>query len=334
MTARNMDGKKAGAEAAPLSVVDVPETDVFADESVMYSGAEDLLPAVATGGKPRSQVGAAQSSVRSAGKRQEFFLPIHDFVWFHPEEMEVIDHPAFQRLARMHQLGLAHLVYRGATHRRLEHALGTVHTAQRIIEAVHENCLNMADCSERDRWCVGCQLSKYEARFIRLAALLHDIGHVPFGHTFEDELHLLNKHDGRARLEKVLGKADWYDETCESLESLVDRLYQRHLPRGLPDRPSELLKRIILHAKIESSSDTKVSTDAALAARALRLDICADVVGNTICADLLDRSYAVEAKSRVISPARSRRFTLQLRNSYFRLHIPRLVSHRQTQARR
>lgn len=291
MTAKNTGDKKLGSQDALLSHVNVSGNDPFLDESDLVGGAEDVGSASSDDGATHTLPGSSKTLVRSAAKRQEFFLPIHDFVWFHPEEIEVIDHPAFQRLGGMHQLGLAHFVYRGATHRRLEHALGTVHTAQQIIEAVRDNCLGKTEHSERDQWCVGCQLSKYEARFIRLAALLHDIGHVPFGHTFEDELHLLNKHDERARLDKVLGKTSWYDEPTESLGDLVDRLYQRYVPKGVPDQPSELLKRIILHKKVETSSISKVSTDVALATRALRLDICGDIVGNTICADLLDYIY-------------------------------------------
>ena len=63
-------------------------------------------------------------------ERQELFLPVSGFVWFYPEEVKVINHPAFQRLGRINQLGQAYLVFRGATHKRIEHALGAVHIAQ------------------------------------------------------------------------------------------------------------------------------------------------------------------------------------------------------------
>src|SRR5947209_19233943 len=75
----------------------------------------------------------------SKAERQEFFLPVSGFVWFYPEELAVIDHPAFQRLSRINQLGQAHLVYRGATHKRIEHVLGVVGVIQNMISAVQTN---------------------------------------------------------------------------------------------------------------------------------------------------------------------------------------------------
>ncbi len=59
----------------------------------------------------------ADDSIPDDGKytRQEFFLPISGFVWLYPEEVEVVDHPAFQRLSRINQLGQSYLVFRGAT---------------------------------------------------------------------------------------------------------------------------------------------------------------------------------------------------------------------------
>src|SRR5690349_12895650 len=69
----------------------------------------------------------------------ELFIPIHEFVWLSEEEMEIIDHPAFQRLGNIYQLGQAYLAFRGATHKRIEHVLGTVHVAQMIITAIGHN---------------------------------------------------------------------------------------------------------------------------------------------------------------------------------------------------
>src|SRR5437588_6637303 len=71
--------------------------------------------------------------------RQEFFLPVTGFVWVYPEELKVINHPAFQRLGRINQLGQSYIVFRGATHKRMEHVLGVVHIVQRMIAAVTHN---------------------------------------------------------------------------------------------------------------------------------------------------------------------------------------------------
>jgi HD superfamily phosphohydrolase len=152
----------------------------------------------------------------------------------------------------MHQLGLAHLVFRGATHKRFEHVLGTVAVVQRMVDAVNHNSRkrhrNQPDA--KDRWVLARPLTPTEERFIRLAALLHDIGHVPFGHTFEDELHLLNKHDEMPRLNRILSKDTWpgsAGEKFEALASLIDGLYQGYLlgPVLVKHRPSELVNRTV-----------------------------------------------------------------------------------------
>jgi len=84
-----------------------------------------------------------------------------------------VDTPAFQRLRYVRQLGHAFLVYPGATHSRFEHALGTYHLAGRALANL------------RDRGQLG-GLGDADALLIRLAALLHDIGHYPFSHALEE----------------------------------------------------------------------------------------------------------------------------------------------------
>ena len=86
---------------------------------------------------------------------------------------ELIDTPAFQRLRYVRQLGLAFLVYPGATHSRFEHALGTYHLARRTLVLFEE---------QED----FALISRDECQLARAAALLHDIGHYPFSHALEE----------------------------------------------------------------------------------------------------------------------------------------------------
>jgi uncharacterized protein len=87
--------------------------------------------------------------------------------------LRLVDTPAFQRLRYVRQLGLAFLVYPGATHARFEHALGTYHLARRALALLEEReALRGID---RD----ACA-------YLRFAALLHDIGHYPFSHALEE----------------------------------------------------------------------------------------------------------------------------------------------------
>lgn len=86
--------------------------------------------------------------------------------------LRLVDTPVFQRLRYVRQLGLAHLVYPGATHSRFEHAVGTYHLARRAI----------AMLSERG----DIDHLQDDIRIVAPAALLHDLGHYPFSHALEE----------------------------------------------------------------------------------------------------------------------------------------------------
>ncbi|MBE3555885.1 MAG: HD domain-containing protein [Firmicutes bacterium] len=101
-------------------------------------------------------------------------------------ECQLIDTPWIQRLRRIKQLGTAALVYPGCTHTRFEHSLGTMQKASEIL-----GILQIKHPS---------QVSEEFAASIRAAALLHDVTHVPFGHTLEDERHVYPRHDSGVRL--------------------------------------------------------------------------------------------------------------------------------------
>jgi HD superfamily phosphohydrolase len=110
--------------------------------------------------------------------------PIHGFVRFNELERDIINHPAFQRLRRIRQLALTDMVYPGAMHTRFEHSLGVMHVATRLFDTLCERNKDLLDDEykidkdSRGRW----------RQIIRLAALLHDVGHTPFSHTLEELL--------------------------------------------------------------------------------------------------------------------------------------------------
>jgi hypothetical protein len=105
------------------------------------------------------------------------FEVIRDPLWNNirvdPLALRLVDTRAFQRLRYVRQLGLAHLVYPGATHTRFDHALGVYHLAQRALAILDERGA-LAGIDETER------------RLIPLAGLLHDIGHYPFSHAIEE----------------------------------------------------------------------------------------------------------------------------------------------------
>ena len=105
-------------------------------------------------------------------KHLDIIDPIHDFVRVYGDELKIIDTPIFQRLRRIRQLSGAHLIYPGAQHTRFEHSLGVKHIASMAGHALNEKGI----------------ISSNDIQDLRFAGLLHDIGHGPFSHLFEELL--------------------------------------------------------------------------------------------------------------------------------------------------
>src|SRR3972149_1562380 len=103
-------------------------------------------------------------------KHLDIIDPIHDFVRAYGVEIKIIDNSIFQRLRRIRQLSGAYLTYPGAQHTRFEHSLGVMHITGQAAQALEEKGIINSDDIEN----------------LRLAALLHDIGHGPFSHLFEE----------------------------------------------------------------------------------------------------------------------------------------------------
>lgn len=107
-------------------------------------------------------------------KRKIFNDPVHGFITI-PHELifDVIEHPYFQRLRRIKQLGLSDYVYPGAIHTRFHHALGAFHLMRKAISILKIK---------------GVKITEEEELGACIAILLHDIGHGPFSHTLEHSL--------------------------------------------------------------------------------------------------------------------------------------------------
>jgi HD superfamily phosphohydrolase len=104
-------------------------------------------------------------------KRKIINDPVYGFISIrHAFILELIDHPWFQRLRRIAQLGLSHLVYPGALHNRFQHAIGAMHLMQNAIDELRLK---------------GNEITDEEEISLLCAILLHDIGHGPFSHALE-----------------------------------------------------------------------------------------------------------------------------------------------------
>lgn len=105
--------------------------------------------------------------------------PIHQTIEFDEREKIVIDHPVFQRMRYVRQLGLSYLVYPGAAHDRFSHMLGAMHIAGRVWD----NIVSVSGDTLKEMFSAA-DLA-YFRRILRFAALLHDVGHAPFSHASE-----------------------------------------------------------------------------------------------------------------------------------------------------
>jgi hypothetical protein len=125
------------------------------------------------------------SSSTSKGLPKTFNDPIWGVIELMPWEVALVDTPLLQRLRGIRQLGMAHLVYPGAGYDRLEHTLGAVEAASRMVEALQRNALHRrtlgGEVAEQDI----PTPSDDDIRATRLGALLHDIGHGPYSHATE-----------------------------------------------------------------------------------------------------------------------------------------------------
>jgi HD superfamily phosphohydrolase len=113
---------------------------------------------------------------------------VHGFITIDTPERDVLDSPPVQRLRHIHQLAMGYLVYPGATHKRFEHALGVMELADRAYDVitrtdhVREQVRNLfQEVGNEDQ-------RRYWRRVVRMAALCHDIGHLPFSHAAEEDL--------------------------------------------------------------------------------------------------------------------------------------------------
>ncbi len=121
-----------------------------------------------------------------ANKRKIINDPVHGFINI-PSDLvfDLIQHPYFQRLRRIKQLGLTHLVYPGALHTRFQHAIGAMHLMMSAINVLRSKGVNISD---------------KEAESAYIAILLHDIGHGPFSHVLEDTIINDVTHEELSRL--------------------------------------------------------------------------------------------------------------------------------------
>lgn len=138
--------------------------------------------------------------------------PVYGFMRFQePEVMRIIEHPWFQRLRHIKQMGMAHLVYPGAVHTRFHHSLGACHLMGMALDELKLK---------------GVTFSGEECIAARLAILLHDIGHGPFSHALEYALAEDVTHETISRL--IIRRLN---EHMDGLLEKTEQVYSHSYPK-------------------------------------------------------------------------------------------------------
>lgn len=195
--------------------------------------------------------------------------PVHGDIQLTRLERVLIDTPQFQRLRNVNQLGMTYVAYPGAIHTRFIHSLGTLHVCSELIATCNKNAETYSRVAGPDHP-VPLEIGSYAALLARLCALLHDLAHVPFGHTFEKEA-------------QIFQKDEWQDPERENLllgetSRLGSELRRFFEEQELAPEAADILRediRAVLKSKGEAVID-------------LKYPFVHDLVGNTICADLID----------------------------------------------
>lgn len=133
--------------------------------------------------------------------------PVHGFIKI-PFDIiyELVEHPIFQRLRRISQLGMTSYVYPGATHTRFQHALGAMHLMGNAIAVIRSK---------------GHEITEEEAEAVTIAILLHDIGHGPYSHSLEHSLMKGMQHE-----EISLLMMEYLNESLNNKMDLAIRIFK------------------------------------------------------------------------------------------------------------
>lgn len=125
-------------------------------------------------------------------KKFEIRCPIYGFIELDEWERDIVNHRVFQRLRRIRQLGWTDYVYPGAMHTRFEHSLGVMHMATMLFDnlAARSKEILLGFAGDEDSL-------RRARRLVRLAALLHDVGHGPFSHVSEELMPFQNGSTGQ-----------------------------------------------------------------------------------------------------------------------------------------
>jgi len=148
--------------------------------------------------------------------RHRIRCPVHGFIRFSENERKIIDHRIFRRLRDIRQLALTEMVYPGAAHTRFEHSLGVMELATRAFDQLAATRGNLLEANLQKVAELSKQPLAIARQIVRLAGLLHDVGHVCFSHAAESVIHSGGSHESLTF--KLVGDTEYLGEQ-------LDRVY-------------------------------------------------------------------------------------------------------------
>ena len=218
--------------------------------------------------------------------------PVHGDIHLNWLEVAILDSQPCQRLRRVRQLGTTHLVYPGLR-LRFSHSLGTVRVAQRLLDQVitQREGLHAVEDLFAQWWIDHHDTYDHDTAeaivLARLGALTHDLCHVPVGHSVEDDLGVLQEHDHNEDRFTEL-----WDVVRATVLTRIDRTWKgddgtlSDVEAALFTAEGELYRELVplIISKKKVGKEVKPRTEP----KDMKYPFVADLVGNTICADLLD----------------------------------------------
>jgi HD superfamily phosphohydrolase len=199
--------------------------------------------------------------------------PVHGDIQLTKLERCLVDSPEFQRLGNLKQLGMTYIAYPGAVHTRFLHSLGTLHVCSQLIATCNTNAETYSKLAPTSHP-LPLKITNYTNLLARLCALMHDMAHVPFGHTFDKEAQIF-KHDewqDEFRVSKLRGNND------SGLTQRLRGFFSREYSNISTDVANTLLDDVFAVLKAKGEDEIV----------ALPYPFVHDLVGNTVCADLID----------------------------------------------